>query len=148
MSDDKDEDYYSGIGEFLKKNLIAEEDPFEFQTKRRPRYRQLGNVFERRPSPSIKYEEKSEEGFEQVLVPVPDNLIEDFAVLQLRPGSSLQLCKDSWRRLLKKFHPDTVTTKKSITLEEASQVVRRVNRAYKRISYWYETGLILETDTM
>lgn len=145
---DKNNDYYSAIGEFLNKNLSAEEDPFaKLKNNTRSRYRRMGNVMERRPAPKINYDEKDEyKKPEEKLVPVPKDLVEDFAVLQLLPGSSLELCKNSWRRLLKKFHPDTITTKKSITVEEAAQVVRRINNAYKRIEHWYETGKILNLD--
>lgn len=141
-------DYYSAIGEFLNKNLSSEEDPFaKLKTKTRSRYRRMGNVIERRPPPNIDFDKKDEEEkIEEKLVPVPKDLVEDFAVLQLLPGSSVNLCKNSWRRLLKKFHPDTITTKKSITADEAAQVVRRVNNAYKRIEHWYETGTILKLD--
>lgn len=152
MSDNNNNDYYSAIGEFLNKNLTAEEDPFE-QVKSRSssRYRKMGNVMERRPAPKINYEDKknNDDGYkhpEEKLIPVPKDLVEDFAILQLLPGSSLDLCKSSWRRLLKKFHPDTVSNKKNITVEEAATVFRRVNNAYKRIEYWFDTGKILKID--
>lgn len=150
MNNDEKKDYYSTIGEFLNKNLSAEEDPFaKLKSNTRSRYRRMGNTIERRPPPRIDrtaeadkdaQEQKREE---EKLVPVPQDLVEDFAILQLLPGSSLNSCKNSWRRLLKKFHPDTITTKKSITVEEAADVVRRINNSYKRIEHWYETGKIL-----
>ena len=148
----EEKNYYATIGEFLNKNLSSEDDPFEMlKSNTRSRYTRLGNVMEHREPPKInnnsddnnveqKYHDKAKE---EKLVPVPQVLVEDFAVLQLLPGSSLTLCKNSWRRLLKKFHPDTVTIKKSITVEDAADVVRRLNKAYRRIEYWYETGKIL-----
>lgn len=144
----EEKNYYSTIGEFLNKNLSAEEDPFvKLKSNTRSRYRRMGNVMEHRPPPKI--HDKRENTGEQEkrepekLVPVPQDLVEDFAVLQLLPGSSLSLCKNSWRRLLKKFHPDTVTIKKNLTVEEAANVVRRINKSYRRIEHWYETGKIL-----
>ncbi|MEL3907695.1 MAG: J domain-containing protein [Treponemataceae bacterium] len=148
MNKDEKKDYYSTIGEFLNKNLSAEEDPFvKLKSNTRARYRRMGNTIERRPPPKIDKTigEESQEQKREVekLVPVPQDLVEDFAILQLLPGSSLNSCKNSWRRLLKKFHPDTITFKKSITVEEAANLVRRINNSYKRIEYWYETGKIL-----
>lgn len=144
-----DYDYYATIGEFLNKNLSSEEDPFaKLKSNTRSRYRRMGNMMERRPAPKINYDENEVNADEAAvseikLVPVPKDLVEDFAVLQVLPGSPLPICKNSWRRLLKKFHPDTVTTKKSISVDEAAHVVRRINNAYKRILHWFESGEIL-----
>lgn len=141
-NDTNDSDYYSAIGEYLNKNLSAEKDLFvKIQNKTRSKHRRTESDTEQHPEPKKNSKEKTPE---EKLVSVPKDLVEDFAVLQLLPGSSLRLCKNSWRRLLKKFHPDTVTIMKSISEEEAANVVRRLNNAYKRIEHWYETGQILK----
>lgn len=139
--------YYSQLGEYLRKNLSSEEDPFADLNKGRTKYRRIGNRIERRPPPesvSVYTDDEKDNEWREKLVAVPDALVEDFAVLQLRPGSPLAWCKDSWRRLLKKFHPDTITTAKNITAEEAADVVRRLNNAYRRIEHWYKTGKVLD----
>ncbi|PIE98240.1 MAG: molecular chaperone DnaJ [Treponema sp.] len=128
------DDYYDTIGAFLEANLSSEEDPFaKYETPRRTKYRQTRQRIERRPPPDIPDEDRR--------VVVPKALVEDFAVLNLLPGEALSLCKKSWKRLLKKYHPDTGSFE--ISEAEAAGIVRRINKSFRKIEHWYETGKIL-----
>ena len=77
-----------------------------------------------------------------VRVPVPQALVEDFAILQVLPGVPLFDCKQARNHLLKKYHPDFAPDEKA--QQEAAAVVRRINRSYKKIETWFLTGSIAD----
>ncbi|MEL3906470.1 MAG: J domain-containing protein [Treponema sp.] len=129
-------DYYDTIGSILRDRLGTDADPFEQAVEgRQGRYRSAGNKIERRVPKQQTYKAP-----EPVRVPVPEALVEDFAVLQVLPGVPLEYCKQAWKHLLKKYHPDFITDKSR--LPECSAIIRRINRSYKRIEAWFLTGKI------
>lgn len=131
-------DYYDTLGRILRDRLGTDDDPFDQALHgRQGKYRNAANKIGKR-SPQI--EPVFEEASEPVRVPIPPALAEDFAVLHLLPGMPLADCKQSWKRLLKKYHPDLNERPQ----EEADSIVRRLNRSYRRIESWFQTGSIAE----
>ncbi len=142
-------DYYDTLGSILRDRLNDDTDPFlEAIERREGIYRteekkQEESVQKTKPS-SFKVKQKPQtkpkSEPELVRVPVPPALIEDFAVLQVPSGVPLAYCKQSWKRLLKKYHPDFIEDVQAQV--EAAAVIRRLNRSYKRIETWFLTGKI------
>lgn len=125
------DNYYKVIGDILRDSLIRDDDPFEKSAEPKMR-RTMGGIMEKRKPPKFTEEEKR--------VPVPPELIEDFAVLNVLPGSPLIECKRAWKRLLKKQHPDIAKKQKDFSAES---IVIRINNSYKKIETWFNTGKIL-----
>ena len=73
-------------------------------------------------------------------VPVPNELIEDFAILNVLPGVPLEDCKHAWKVLLKRVHPDVSNSQGEAT----SDTVIRLNNSYRRIETWFNTGKIIK----
>lgn len=126
------DNYYESIGNILRDALNKEEDPFEKNEQPRMR-RTMGGMMEKRKARKINTEKKR--------IPVPHELVEDFAILNVLPGSPLEECKQAWKQQLKKQHPDTVRNKTSDF--KAEDVVIRINNSYRRIETWFKTGNIL-----
>lgn len=126
------DNYYKSIGDILRDSFNRDEDPFE-KCGEPKTYRTMGGIMEKRKPPKINTEEKR--------VPVPPELIEDFTILNVLPGTSLKECKQAWKRLLKKQHPDTVQNRSGQF--SAEDIVIRINNSYKRIEKWFNTGSIL-----
>ncbi len=132
-----EKNYYDKIGSVLRDALSSDEDPFEANTKNKGRYRKIGGRMERRPPPIINKEIER--------VPVPPELVEDFAILNVLPGVPLEECKRAWKHLIKKHHPDLKETQKNkVDIGEQNKIIRRINNSYRKIETWFKTGNILE----
>lgn len=132
-----EENYYNKLGSVLRDALSSDEDPFEASVKPKGRYRTIGGRMERRPAPEINKETQR--------VPVPPELVEDFAILNVLPGVPLEDCKKAWKHLVKKHHPDLSNAQNAdIDVELQNSVVRRINNSYKKIETWFKTGKILD----
>ena len=139
-------DYYETLGSLLRDRLGTDDDPFEQAVGgRQGKYRCAGNKIERRVPKKGTYKEP-EQKVEPIRVPVPDALTEDFAVLQVLPGVPLDYCKEAWKHLLKKYHPDVIT--EASAQQQAASIVRRINRSYKRIEIWFSTGKVQDYDSL
>ena len=126
--------YYNDMGNILRDALTSDEDPFEAAAQRsNGRYRTMGGRMERRPPPKVDKE--------AIRVPVPPELVEDFAVLNVLSGVPLDECKRSWKRLIKKHHPDVQSS--PAKQSEANVIIRRINNSYRKIETWFKTGKIL-----
>lgn len=134
-------DYYEVLGSILRDKLELDENLFAGAVQKQ------GGIDHTTVG---QYEGKKwiykngEQKLQSVRVAVPDTLVEDFAVLQVLPGVSLEYCKKSWKHLLKKYHPDLIAEESA--REEAAAIIRRINRAYKRIERWFLTGKISNDD--
>lgn len=124
---------YERLGDILRDRLDGEEDPFETWEPHTGKPREAGNAKQRMPPPSRR--KKIE------LVQIPPELSEDFSILALPAGSPLEECKASWKRLLKKYHPDMHNT--SAKQQECTQISVRITNSYRRIETWFETGEII-----
>ena len=71
--------------------------------------------------------------------PVPKELREDFAELGLEPEASARECKESYKKLLKMYHPDRHAGNLE-AVKMATEKTARVNVAYDRIEKWFRTG--------
>lgn len=135
-------DYYDTIGSILRDRLGTDADPFEQAVEsRQGRYRSAGNKIERRVPKERTYKEP-----EPKRVSVPQALLEDFAILQVLPGMPLVYCKQAWKHLLKKYHPDLMPDEAK--QHEAAAIIRRINRSYKRIEIWFLTGKVQDYDAL
>ncbi len=72
---------------------------------------------------------------------IPETLRKDFAELGINFGSSLAECKASYKKLLKKHHPDRHAGHEG-NMKKATEKSSRINVSYRRIEAWYETGKI------
>lgn len=72
---------------------------------------------------------------------VPEALRKDFAELGIDFGSGLAECKSSYKKLLKKHHPDRHAGHER-NMKKATEKSARINVSYRRIETWYETGKI------
>ncbi|AGT43404.1 J domain-containing protein [Treponema pedis] len=125
--------YYDEMGSILRDALTSDEDPFEAALRPKGKYRKTASRMERRPPPKINTEKKR--------IPVPPELIEDFAVLNVLPGVPLEDCKKAWKHLIKKHHPDIA--QKTDNKFDTNEIICRINNAYRKIEVWFTTGKIL-----
>ena len=132
------DNYYGTLGNILKDALTSDEDPFDTLHKQSGKYRTIGGRMERKPPPLINTETKR--------VPVPPELVEDFAVLNVLPGVPLEDCKKAWKHLIKKHHPDLAAH--GNTQIDPNDVIRRINNSYKKIEAWFKTGVILTAEQL
>ncbi|HRR03242.1 MAG TPA: J domain-containing protein, partial [Treponemataceae bacterium] len=91
------------------------------------RGRRAGNAKQRKPAPIRAAAPER--------VEVPPELVEDFRILGLLPGVTPGECRDAWKLLMKKHHPD-----KNNQSGEATRITTRINNSYNRIIHWYKTG--------
>ena len=122
------DDFYETIGRILSDSFSNDRDPFDMADKRTSTRRTI-----RRNENNIKKEVNRR-------VPVPNELIEDFAILNVLPGVPLEDCKHAWKVLLKRLHPDV----SSVTEGGTSDLVIRINNSYRRIETWFNTGKIIK----
>ena len=122
------DDFYETIGRILGDSFSNDRDPFDMADKRASTRRTI-----RRNENNIKKEVNSR-------VPVPNELIEDFAILNVLPGVPLEDCKHAWKVLLKRLHPDVSDVNGGGT----SDIVIRINNSYRRIETWFNTGKIIK----
>ncbi len=123
--------FYDRLGDLLKDGLESDEDPFVAWDSHGGKTRSAGGMKERRPPPRPKPEEDT--------VRVPDELLEDYFALGLRPGVSAEAAKAAWKRLLKLHHPDRFANRPD-KAEEATKRSIRITDSYRRIVRWFETG--------
>ena len=122
------DDFYETIGRILSDSFSNDRDPFDMADKRTSTRRTI-----RRNENNIKKEANRR-------VPVPNELIEDFAILNVLPGVPLEDCKHAWKVLLKKLHPDV----SNVNGDGTSDLVIRINNSYRRIETWFNTGKIIK----
>ena len=124
------DDFYETIGRILSDSFSNDRDPFDMADKRKSTRR---TIRRNEDEDSIKKEVSRR-------VPVPNELIEDFAILNVLPGVPLEDCKHAWKVLLKRLHPDV----SSVTEGGTSDIVIRINNSYRRIETWFNTGKIIK----
>ena len=124
------DDFYETIGRILSDSFSNDRDPFDVADKRKSTRR---TIRRNENEANIKKEENRR-------VPVPNELIEDFAILNVLPGVSLEDCKHAWKVLLKRVHPDVSDSQGETT----SDTVIRINNSYRRIETWFNTGKIIK----
>jgi len=124
------DDFYETIGRILSDSFSNDRDPFDMADKRKSTRR---TIRRNEDEDSIKKELNRR-------VPVPNELIEDFAILNVLPGVPLEDCKHAWKVLLKRLHPDV----SSVTEDGTSDLVIRINNSYRRIETWFNTGKIIK----
>ena len=124
------DDFYETIGRILSDSFSNDRDPFDMADRRTSTRRTINR---NESENNIKKEVNRR-------VPVPNELIEDFAILNVLPGVPLEDCKHAWKVLLKKLHPDV----SSITEGGTSDLVIRINNSYRRIETWFNTGKIIK----
>ena len=122
------DDFYETIGRILSDSFSNDRDPFDIADKRVNTRRTI-----RRNENNIKKEVNRR-------IPVPNELIEDFAILNVLPGVPLEDCKHAWKVLLKRVHPDVSNSQGEAT----SDTVIRLNNSYRRIETWFNTGKIIK----
>ena len=122
------DDFYETIGRILSDSFSNDRDPFDIADKRTSTRRTI-----RRNENNIKKELNRR-------IPVPNELVEDFAILNVLPGVPLEDCKHAWKVLLKRLHPDV----SSVTEGGTSDLVIRINNSYRRIETWFNTGKIIK----
>ena len=124
------DDFYETIGRILSDSFSNDRDPFDMADKRKSTRRTIiRNENEDNPRKEINRR-----------IPVPNELIEDFAILNVLPGVPLEDCKHAWKVLLKRLHPDV----SSVTEGGTSDLVIRINNSYRRIETWFNTGKIIK----
>jgi hypothetical protein len=125
--------YYERLGDILRDTLDSDDDPFETWNPHAGKIRQAANFRERTPPP--KKQEHSE------YYTVPTELIPEFAELGLVPGTAPEKCKEQWKILLKKYHPDLSGSAENERVSYTEKTTR-VTDAYRKIIRWYSTGKI------
>ena len=118
---------YSRLGDLLRDRLANDDDTFDSWEPHSGSERRAGNTKQRKPPPIRSTAPER--------VTVPSELVEDFRVLGLLPGVSITECRDAWKMLMKKHHPD-----RNNQSDEATRISTRINNSYNRIKHWYKTG--------
>lgn len=121
--------YYDRLGDILSDRLANDDDPFETWEPNPGKIREAGNSKERVSNAKKK--------IEIVRTDVPEELLADYRTLNLPAGAGAEDCKASWKRLLKKHHPDLVTGG-APDQERATRMTTKINDSYKRIQRWLE----------
>lgn len=68
-------------------------------------------------------------------MPAKRNTIhEDYEVLELKPGTSLDNIKKAYKKLVKKWHPDIFPEHRPKAQEKAHRMFRHINDAYTRLT--------------
>lgn len=124
------DDFYETIGRILSDSFSNDRDPFDVADKRKSSRRTI-----RRDENEVNIKKEVNRR-----VPVPNELIEDFAILNVLPGVPLEDCKHAWKVLLKRVHPDVSNSQGEAT----SDIVIRLNNSYRRIETWFNTGKIIK----
>ncbi|MGP1438854.1 MAG: J domain-containing protein [Treponema sp.] len=124
------DDFYETIGRILSDSFSNDRDPFDVANKRTSVRRTI-----RRNENETNIETEMSNR-----VAVPNELIEDFAILNVLPGVPLEDCKHAWKVLLKRVHPDV----SEVNGEKTSDLVIRINNSYRRIETWFNTGKIIK----
>ena len=124
------DDFYETIGRILGDSFSNDRDPFDVADKRKSSRRTI-----RRDENEVNIKKEVNRR-----VPVPNELIEDFAILNVLPGVPLEDCKHAWKVLLKRVHPDVSNSQGEAT----SDTVIRLNNSYRRIETWFNTGKIIK----
>ncbi|MCL2008579.1 MAG: J domain-containing protein [Treponema sp.] len=70
--------------------------------------------------------------------PVPKDVLEAFAELGLEEGAGLEECREAYKALLKKHHPDR-HAKHPGNLQKATIKTARLNAANERLLAWFES---------
>ncbi len=125
--------FYDRLGSILRDRLDSDEDPFDDWEPHAGSTRQAGNSTERNPPPRP--------GNKPKRVTVPRELVEDFRVLGIAPGSSPEECKSAWKSLLKENHPD-MHAQDAKKQTESNHTAIRITNSYRKIKHWYETGFV------
>ncbi len=124
---------YDRLGDILRDRLDSDEDPFDAWEPNAGKARAAGNARER----------VSPKAAGPARVAIPDELMEDYRVLGLMPGVSSQECKEAWKRLLKRYHPDRHSGDDEAEKRNTAVSVR-LTASYRRIAHWFSTGDLLE----
>jgi len=125
------DNYYERIGEILNNSFSKNIDPFELANKKDAKKRGYKAYQENKEEKSSVEERVKKE--EVRVRPVPKELIKDFLTIKVKPGSSLEECKHSWKCLLKKYHPDLSSNSEDGECEE----LILINDSYRRIEAWF-----------
>lgn len=126
------QDYYDRLGNILRDRLNSDEDPFDTWEPSKGRYRSAGNQKERSSPHTATHSPK---------IVVPPELLEDFKTLRILPGASKEECKNAWKRLLMKYHPDKNADSPEM-LKKANEISVQVTQAWRKIARWFETGKV------
>lgn len=125
--------FYDRLGNILRDRLETDEDPFDTWQPHAGNTRRAGNSTERTPPPRTDTPPKR--------VAVPRELVEDFRVLGVAPGTAAAECKSAWKRLLMANHPDRHAQDER-KQAESNRTAIRLNESYNRIMHWFETGFV------
>lgn len=72
---------------------------------------------------------------------IPVELYKDFFRLGVMPGSTLETCREAYKNLLKKHHPDRHSGTKEM-MNAATEITSCINASFQRLSFWFKTGQI------
>ena len=136
------DNYYERIGEILNNSFSKNIDPFELANKKDGKKRGYKAYQEnrddneaRRDSEKIETECRTTKEMRRS---VPKDLIKDFLIIKVVPGSSLEECKHSWKCLLKKYHPDLSSESKDNNCKEREcDELFLINDSFRRIEAWF-----------
>ncbi len=74
---------------------------------------------------------------------VPAELYKDFFRLGVVPGSTFETCREAYKNLLKKHHPDR-HSRTTEMMNAATEITSCINASFQRISFWFKTGKVDE----
>lgn len=124
---------FDRLGDILRDRLDSDEDPFAAWEPETGKAREAGNARTRTPPPKTRTR--------PVRISVPKELERDFLELGLESGASLSSCKKAWKNLLLTHHPDLHANDQA-EQERSTKRVARINDSWRRISLWYEKGIV------
>ena len=78
-------------------------------------------------------------GGQQRTPPLPEELRQDYANLEVAFGSSLEEVRKSYKRLIRQYHPDRYASSPK-KLASATEITQKINQSYQRIRKYAETG--------
>ena len=69
--------------------------------------------------------------------PVPEEILKAFAELGLQADATLEECKEAYKELLKKHHPDRHARHQG-NMEKATGRTARLNTAFEKLEQWFD----------
>ena len=72
---------------------------------------------------------------------MPQQLKTDYANLEVPPGSSMEVVRKNYKRLLVKYHPDRHASDPE-RFETATRVTQKINESFQRIKKYDQTGTL------
>lgn len=71
--------------------------------------------------------------------PIPEALKQDYVLLEVPVGASIEKVTKSYKRLMRQYHPDKHASDPKL-FDEATEITKKINFSYQRVRRYDKTG--------